>query len=569
MDRRFLLGVALMIVIALAPTILFKKAPPVATPSAATTGGAGGQGGGDSLARATIGAPRQGTPSAVAPANTLPPGPPAPLVAVEDTITVSGPLYRYEFSTRGGRLISATLNKYHSTVKAEARAPLEILPPDGALFDLVVQGGGDSARIGDWPLVASAKSLDVTGGIQALTFTGSAGGRAVELTYKFHPDDYRIEVGGTINGVGPAGGLMLIGMGHGLRNTEADTASNQNEYAIVTRQQRSTVTPLRSFDPAETRVLAGPFQWVALKSKYFTATILAADSATPLAGVTATSQLPGPGEKKSFRADTRVSLPLSSDGRFAYLAYVGPMEFKRLKALGHDFDDVSPYGWPIFRPIIRFFTVPVRWLLVSMHQSLGLSYGLALILFGILIKGLTWPLQAKAMRSSMKMQEVQPDVKRLQEKYSSDPTALQRETMALYKAKGVNPLGGCLPMLIPMPVLLGVFAALQYSIELRGTPFLWLTDLSAHDPLYIIPLVMGVSMFAVSKIGQKGLPPNPQMASMVYIMPVMMTVLFARFPSGLNLYYAVQNLAGLPQQWMLTQERLKRSGAPVVMTKKK
>ena len=233
-----------------------------------------------------------------------------------------------------------------------------------------------------------------------------------------------------------------------------------------------------------------------------------------------------------------MSIPVSGDGRFAFLAYVGPMEFKRLRAIGHEFDDVNPYGWPVFRIIIRFFTTPVRWLLVTMHQTLGLTYGVVLILFGILIKGLTWPLQAKAMRSSMKMQELQPVLKNLQEKYSKDPAALNREMMALYKDKGVNPLGGCVPMLIPMPVLLALFVVFQYSIELRGTPFLWLTDLSAHDPTFLIPLVMGVSMFAVSKIGQKGLPPNPQMSMMVYVMPVMMTVLFARFPAGLNLYYA-------------------------------
>ncbi|HKV73827.1 MAG TPA: YidC/Oxa1 family membrane protein insertase, partial [Gemmatimonadales bacterium] len=156
----------------------------------------------------------------------------------------------------------------------------------------------------------------------------------------------------------------------------------------------------------------------------------------------------------------------------------------------------------------------------------------------------------------------------LQERYSNDPQKLNSEMMALYKEKGVNPLGGCLPMLIPMPVLLALFVVFQYAIELRGTPFLWLTDLSAHDPTYVIPVVMGLSMYAVSKIGQKGLPPNPQMQTMVYIMPVMMTVLFARFAAGLNLYYAVQNLAGLPQQWMLTQERLKRNSAAVVVNTK-
>jgi YidC/Oxa1 family membrane protein insertase len=567
MDRRLLLGVALMVIIALAPSILFKRPPQAPIPATTPADGRTvGQADSSIAASPTLSAPKAGaaaeSPSA---------GPPDRQSVPEDTVQVTSPLYTYRFSTRGARMIAATLHKYHSTVKAEAALPLEILPADGALFDLVLQSGTDTIRIGDWGLTPSAHSLDVSSGIQTLSFTGSQAGRTIELSYRFRPDDYRIEVSGTINGVGATGGLLLIGLGHGLRNTEADTASNHNEYGIVTRAQESKVTRLGSFDAGETRTFAGPFEWVALKSKYFTASIVAGDSALPrIAGVTATARLPNPGEKKAYAADTRVSIPVSGQGQFGFLAYVGPMEFKRLRAIGHEFDDVNPYGWPGFRVVIRFFTTPVRWLLVTMHQTLGLTYGVVLILFGIMIKGLTWPLQAKAMRSSMKMQELQPVLKDLQQRYSNDPAVLNREMMALYKEKGVNPLGGCLPMLIPMPVLLALFVVFQYSIELRGTPFLWLTDLSAHDPLFLIPLIMGVSMFAVSKIGQKGLPPNPQMQMMVYVMPVMMTVLFARFPAGLNLYYAVQNLAGLPQQWMLTQERLKRSNATVVVgTKKK
>ncbi len=116
-------------------------------------------------------------------------------------------------------------------------------------------------------------------------------------------------------------------------------------------------------------------------------------------------------------------------------------------------------------------------------------------------------------------------------------------------------------MLLPMPFLLALFVVFQYSIELRGAPFLWLTDLSQHDPYYVIPVVMGLSMYATTKVGQIGMPPNPQMTMMVYVMPVMMTFLFAQFPAGLNLYYAVQNIAGLPQSWMMMKERVKR--APV------
>jgi YidC/Oxa1 family membrane protein insertase len=138
----------------------------------------------------------------------------------------------------------------------------------------------------------------------------------------------------------------------------------------------------------------------------------------------------------------------------------------------------------------------------------------------------------------------------------------------LYKEYGVNPMSGCWPMMLPMPILFALFFVFENAIELRGQSFLWLPDLAQPDPIYIIPIVMGLSMYAVSKVGQMGMPPNPQMKMMLYVMPVMMTVFFLRFASGLNLYYVVSNLASVPQQWLLGQERRKRTALAIanVMT---
>jgi YidC/Oxa1 family membrane protein insertase len=247
------------------------------------------------------------------------------------------------------------------------------------------------------------------------------------------------------------------------------------------------------------------------------------------------------------------------------------MEYDRLKAMGHDFDDVNPYGWPGFRTLIRFFAVPVRWLLVWMHTHLGLAYGLCLIIFGILVRVLLWPLNQKAMRASMAMQAVQPLVKEIQERYKDNPQQLQQEMFRLYKEHHVNPFGGCWPMLVPMPILLALFFVFQNTIELRGTSFLWLPDLSRPDPLYIIPVLMGLSMFGLSKMGQMGMESNPQMKTMLYVMPAMMTFLFLNFASGLNLYYAVSNIASIPQQYLLARERMRRQppAAPPVEVRTK
>ena len=158
------------------------------------------------------------------------------------------------------------------------------------------------------------------------------------------------------------------------------------------------------------------------------------------------------------------------------------MEYDRLARMGHDFDDVNPYGWPGFRTIIRFIAVPVRWLLVWMHENLHLAYGLVLVAFGILVRIVLWPLNQKAMRANMKLQEVQPLMKDIQERYKNDPQRMQQEMFKLYKEHKVNPLGGCWPMLLPMPVLFALFFVFQNAIELRGTSFLWIPDLSRPGP---------------------------------------------------------------------------------------
>jgi YidC/Oxa1 family membrane protein insertase len=179
------------------------------------------------------------------------------------------------------------------------------------------------------------------------------------------------------------------------------------------------------------------------------------------------------------------------------------------------------------------------------------------------------------MRTSMQMQRLQPELQEIQKKYKTDPDKQRDALVKLYSAHGMSPLSpmlGCLPMLLPMPVLFALYFVFQNTIEFRGVQFLWLPDISLRDPYYIIPVVMGASMFLLSWIGMRSMPPNPQTKMMSYMMPVMFTVMFLNFASGLNLYYAVQNIAALPQQWILTRERAKAgvvaSTAPAAATAK-
>ena len=530
---------ALMTLIVMAPALLMKKPPvpvkpvanSVATASPATTPGA---------PTATAQLPPSGLPDA----------------AAEDTIRIHTPLATYSISTRGARVVGATLERYKNQAPGSTNQLAELLLPGSELLALRLVVGSDTLNLDEWQFTASTGEMSIDGPT-AVEFTAVQGGVTVQLTYTFRPDDYRIGVEGTVSGVGPNGGLLLVGMGPGLANTEANLVENERSMGFVTKAQSTRFKAFQSLDTAAVMTVSGPFEWVAVKSKYFVTALLAFEPGAAPVGGLAVRPLPQPGQKKAERAAIWASMLLPAAGDFQYELYAGPMEYSRLAGVGHEFDDVNPYGWPGFRVIIRPVAVAVRWLLVWMHVNLHLPYGMVLVLFGILVRLILWPLNQKAMRSTMAMQAIQPELKAIQDKHKEDPAKLQQEMFKLYKEHGVNPLGGCWPMLLPMPVLLALFFVFQNTIELRGQSFLWLPDLSRPDPFYIIPVIMGLSMFALTKMGQRGIPPNPQMKMMMYVMPIMMTVLFLNFASGLNLYYAVSNIASIPQQWLISQERMK------------
>ena len=565
MDRRALWAILLMMAIAIVPSFLLDGPEPAPAGTDSTAVAPADARGPDALSDTDT--------SAQQAAGLVPPAADdtaqariAAAAPDADTITVTSGLYRYEISTHGARLVGATLATYPSMAAGETAQRAQILQSPSDLLGLTLVTGRDSVPLDEWIFTASDSALDVTGPA-SLRLSAERGGRQVEIVYTFSPDDYRIRAEGRVTGVGPAGGLLLIGMGPGLRNVEADSAEHLRELAIVTMDDGAERLDFGDLEPGQPETVSGPFGWVAVKSKYFVTALFAVDSSggTPVArisGARATARV-GASERPGS-ADLHVSLPVASNGEFGYLLYAGPMEHDRLAGVGFGFDNVNPYGWPGIRTVIHFFAVPVRWLLVWMHEQLGLAYGIVLVLFGILVRLVLWPLNQKAMRSSMAMQAIQPEMKAIQERYKENPQKQQQEMMRLYKEHGVNPLGGCWPMLLPMPVLFALFFVFQNTIELRGAEFLWIPDLSRPDPLYIIPLVMGLSMFGLSKVGQMGMEPNPQMKMMLYIMPPLMTFFLWRFAAGLNLYYAVSNIASIPQQWLVAKERQRRAARQIV-----
>jgi YidC/Oxa1 family membrane protein insertase len=178
----------------------------------------------------------------------------------------------------------------------------------------------------------------------------------------------------------------------------------------------------------------------------------------------------------------------------------------------------------------------------------------------VAIRILLWPLNQRAMRSQMAMQRIQPEMQAIQQRYKNDPQKQQQAMMQMYKEHGMSPfssLSGCLPMLIPLPVFFALFFVFQNTIEFRGVSFLWFPDISVKDPYYIIPILVAATTMLMSWIGMRGMKSDPNQKTMMYVMPAVMLVFFFSMASGLNLYYFIQNLASLPQQWLISQERRK------------
>ena len=546
MERRVILAIVLMLIVAIAPSLIW--------PPKKTDRRTGGPADSSRVARESVTAP---TPTASAP-SARPPVRPSALPA--ETVWVTSPLYRLGFSTRGGQLVSAQLLQYQSFAPGDSAQRVQLVPTDRPFLvhKLVATGGGDTVSLADWSFRPSAPALQVRDSA-TLRFEAEHAGSRVTLEYRFLPDDYRFDVRGSVAGLGGGGAVLAIGLADGLRSVEADSLDDYRHYSVVTKASKTERTDFSSLDPGERAVLDGPFEWVGVKSKYFfTAALALEENQAKFGGAIAV------GGRRTGKAATRaalvLTLPVPPAGGFRYQVYVGPLDYRRLAAVGHSLDDANPYGG-IFRPIIQPVSVFVVNILLWMRERLHLAYGWVLILFGVVVRVLLWPLNQKAMESGIRMQAVAPIIKEIQDRYKNDPERLQREMLRVYKEHKVNPFGGCLPMLLPMPVLLALFFVFANTIAFRGVPFLWLPDLSRHDPTYIIPLMMGLSMFALSKVGQIGVPPNPQTKTMLYMMPVFMTFLFLRFASGLNLYYAAQNLFSIPQQYMIAKRRLRE--APV------
>src|SRR5690606_210791 len=225
--------------------------------------------------------------------------------------------------------------------------------------------------------------------------------------------------------------------------------------------------------------------------------------------------------------------------------FTGPQESDHLDAFAPGFDLVKDYGW------LTMFAKPLFWLMEQIHDILG-NWGWTIVVVTIIIKLIFFPLSAASYRSMAKMRKVTPKLTAIRERHKDNPQAMNQAMMELYKTEKINPLGGCLPILIQIPVFIALYWVLLASVEMRNAPWIgWIQDLSSPDPWFILPVIMAVSMFIQVKLNPT--PPDPLQAKIMMFMPIAFSVMFFFFPAGLVLYWVVNNILSIGQQWVITK----------------
>jgi YidC/Oxa1 family membrane protein insertase len=555
MDKRTILALVLMaLVIVFTPMLYQRRTPPPrpasdsarTQPVAPTAAPAGPT---DTIRRAAPDTLRVERPATA----------PAARALAAETTTVAAPQVAWSLQSTGAAPLSVQLKGYRD-LRPGVRDTMRIRQDAGPLLHYRVAVGADTISLDTIPFAVQRAG-------DGVTFTSATPG--IAISYTLPATGHLVSIRGTVNGA-PPNAALLIDLPQTLRSAEADTLDDLRHlaYGFKLKQRDVESVGFGKLEPGAVRVDTGSITWVAARNKYFLVALIVPSqaSAGPAFTTFITRGAPRAG-RIANRATATVVKPLSN-GTFAFNVYAGPQAWEPLHALGNELENVNPYaGW--LHGVVQPFATIVMRVLLWMKRTTQVNYGWVLVLFGVAIRLMLWPLNQKAMRTSIQMQRLQPELAEVQKRYKNDPDKQRDALVKLYQSHGMSPLSplmGCVPMLLPMPILFALYFVFQNTIEFRGVPFLWLPDISLKDPYYITPIAMGVSMFVLSWIGMRAAPPNPQTKMMSYMMPVMFTVMFLNFASGLNLYYAVQNIAALPQQLLLSRERQRTAPAAPVKT---
>ena len=470
-----------------------------------------------------------------------------------EEIVVQTPLQSFVISTKGGTILSCKLLKYNYV----DGSIVELLPPTGSGLGIHLQRANYREDISSAEFVPNQSSLQVGPGEKRslIMVAELGGGRRLEKVLTFDGDRYGFDLQVRYEGFDDDTEAILT-WENGIAFTEREPEIDLPEmraFAYINEERVELKVDDGESDELEDK---GLLKWAGIRNKYFLISYIPVDreqrSRVILQGDHQGSQL---WPDYSFQLGRR----LEQSGSWHNTIYLGPLNYDELIGYEAELEQAIDFGWPIISQISRFLLI----LFIATYQYVP-NYGWIIVLFAVVIKILVYPLTHKTYESAAKMQAIQPKIAALREKYKNDNQRLSRETMKLYKEEGVNPLGGCLPLLLQMPIFIALYNLFGKTIELRQAPFtLWIQDLSLPDELliggfglHVLPLLMAASMFIQQKMTMK----DPKQAVLVYMMPVLMIFIFWSMSSGLVLYWTIFNVLTIGQQLLVNH--FKKESAP-------
>ena len=468
--------------------------------------------------------------------------------------SIKNEVLELEISATGASVINAKLLKQLGVDKK----PITLLQitPQNQYF---VRSGLISATSNDLPNHTATFVLSKSGRVDNknfISFISEKGGVRLEKTFFLSDGSYVVEVEHRVTQIGAQGAANLLVLYSEL--VRDGTAVSDSEFystftgpALYTDKEKFTKIDFSDIEKNKVtmprQIPAGEPGWIAMVQHYFASAWLPSDK-------TVRDVYVGKVEQNLYRIGLQTPLaPLAAGASHIEKTrlFIGPQEETLLEKIAPGFDLIKDYGY------LTVIAKPIFWLLEQIHSYVA-NWGWAIVILTLLIKLLFFPLSAASYKSMARMKEVQPRLMTLREQLKGDPQKLNRAMMDLYKQEKINPLGGCLPVVVQIPVFIALYWVLLSSVEMRNAPWiLWINDLSVPDPFYILPVIMAVSMYVQVKLNPT--PPDPLQAKIMMWMPIVFSVMFFFFPAGLVLYWVVNNILSIAQQWQINQMFAKRS----------
>ena len=468
---------------------------------------------------------------------------------VQQLVTVDTDVIRVQIDTRGGGIRSLKLKKYPTSLE-QPNDWLELIHSDSDSLHVLQSGLRNKeerapTHYSDYQVDQLEYALADGADELVVPLRWQQDGIEVIKSYRFTRGDYLIQLDHRVTNNSDQEWLgsqyRQIQRSRPLETSRLLYTYTGSVYYNETEKYEKV-----SFDDMEDKRLSleSDGGWIAMIQHYFLSAWIPEQQEINLIYTIAGVERQ-PGTYTIGMRSQNLLIPAGTSGDFSSQLFVGPKIVNRLEEISPGLELTVDYGW------LTFLSKPLYWLLSWFHGFVG-NWGVAIILLTLTIKAAFYKLSETSYRSMAKMRKVSPRLKTLKERYGDDRQKMNQAMMELYKTEKINPMGGCLPILVQIPVFIALYWALLESVELRQAPFiLWIKDLSVMDPYYVLPIVMGISMVIQQKLNPP--PPDPIQAKVMMALPLVFTIFFAFFPSGLVLYWVVNNVLSIAQQWVITK----------------